>query len=97
MDMTVVVGGGIGGLVCAIAVSRAGRPVTVLERRVEVADADAGTGLAMWDAVRALDPLGWATTSGVSVGQGSGRGSSPEALTELLLGALPDGLVRTGG
>ncbi|GAB3884110.1 hypothetical protein GCM10029964_044610 [Kibdelosporangium lantanae] len=54
---TVVVGGGIGGLACAVALSRAGRSVSVLERRVDVADA--GTGLGMWpNAMRALDVLG---------------------------------------
>jgi 2-polyprenyl-6-methoxyphenol hydroxylase-like FAD-dependent oxidoreductase len=113
MDTTVVVGGGIGGLACAVALSRAGRPVTVLERRAEVADA--GTGLAMWpNAVRALDTLGlgdevrrvgvWQTgyvfrrSDGRRLGGARGRVViiSRGALTKLLLGALPDGLVRTG-
>lgn len=56
MDITVV-GGGIGGLACAVALTKAGRPVRVLERRDALADA--GTALGMWpNALRSLDGLG---------------------------------------
>ncbi|ONI84190.1 hypothetical protein ALI144C_16075 [Actinosynnema sp. ALI-1.44] len=55
MDITVV-GGGIGGLACAVALVKAGLPVRVLERRSSLPDA--GTALGMWpNALRALDYL----------------------------------------
>jgi 2-polyprenyl-6-methoxyphenol hydroxylase-like FAD-dependent oxidoreductase len=110
---TVVVGGGVGGLACAVALSRAGRSVSVLERRVEVADA--GTGLGMWpNAMRALDALGLGDdvrAAGVAQREyvfrrsdgcrlGGAKGDvviiSRGALAKLLLGALPDSVVRTG-
>jgi 2-polyprenyl-6-methoxyphenol hydroxylase-like FAD-dependent oxidoreductase len=119
MDETVVVGGGIGGLACAAALSRAGKPVRVLERQVAVADA--GTALGMWpNAMRALDALGLGDEVrhiGVSQAQAVFRRPDgrlltridttrrlPEpvrlisrgALTKLLLGVLPDSVVRTG-
>ncbi|CAM4195760.1 FAD-dependent monooxygenase [Kibdelosporangium persicum] len=56
MDITVV-GGGIGGLACAVALVNAGHPVRVVEKRDGLADA--GTALGMWpNALRALDRLG---------------------------------------
>jgi 2-polyprenyl-6-methoxyphenol hydroxylase-like FAD-dependent oxidoreductase len=119
MDETVVVGGGIGGLACAVALSRAGQPVRVLERQDAVADA--GTALGMWpNALRALDALGLGDEVrqiGVPQTEAVFRRSdgrllvkidtarrlaepvrliSRGALTKLLLGALPDSVVRTG-
>ncbi|WP_158892094.1 FAD-dependent monooxygenase [Amycolatopsis anabasis] len=52
-----VVGGGIGGLTCAIALHRAGARVAVLERWPEITGR--GTALGMWpEALRALDAVG---------------------------------------
>lgn len=57
MARAVVVGAGLGGLAGAIALSRHGWDVTVLERRAE--PAEAGAGIAVWpNALRALDTLG---------------------------------------
>jgi 2-polyprenyl-6-methoxyphenol hydroxylase-like FAD-dependent oxidoreductase len=57
MARAVVVGAGLGGLAGAIALSRHGWDVTVLERRAE--PAEAGAGIAVWpNALRALDALG---------------------------------------
>jgi 2-polyprenyl-6-methoxyphenol hydroxylase-like FAD-dependent oxidoreductase len=119
MNKTVVVGGGIGGLACAVALSQAGQPVRVLERQDAVVDA--GTALGMWpNALRALDALGLGDDVrqiGVPQTEAVFRRSDgrpllkidttrrlPEpvrlisrgALTKLLLGALPDSVVRTG-
>ncbi|MBP2325578.1 2-polyprenyl-6-methoxyphenol hydroxylase-like FAD-dependent oxidoreductase [Kibdelosporangium banguiense] len=119
MDTTVVVGGGIGGLACAVALSRAGQPVSVLERQDAVADA--GTALGMWpNAMRALDALGLGDeVRQIGVPQTEAVFRRPDgrlltridttrrlsepvrlisrgALTKLLLGALPGGVVRTG-
>ncbi len=112
---TVIIGGGIGGLACAAALTRAGRAVTVLERRDEVADA--GTALGMWpQALRALDALGLGDdVRRIAVEQTEAVFRGPDgarlftarmrepvrlisrgALTKLLLGAVPDGAVRTG-
>lgn len=52
-----IVGGGIGGLATALAVSRAGYPAHVLERAEEFAEIGAGLQLAP-NATRALDRLG---------------------------------------
>jgi 2-polyprenyl-6-methoxyphenol hydroxylase-like FAD-dependent oxidoreductase len=53
----VVVGAGIGGLTCAIALRRAGLEVSVLERHAEIRPA--GSGIMLWgDALDALDRLG---------------------------------------
>src|SRR5882757_3883606 len=52
-----VVGGGIGGLAAAVALSRSGWEVEVLERAPEFVEV--GAGLSLWaNAVRALDALG---------------------------------------
>jgi 2-polyprenyl-6-methoxyphenol hydroxylase-like FAD-dependent oxidoreductase len=57
MARAVVVGAGLGGLAGAIALSRHGWDVTVLERRAE--PDEAGAGIAVWpNALRALDVLG---------------------------------------
>lgn len=119
MDETVVVGGGIGGLACAVALSRAGQPVRVLERRD--GPADTGTALGMWpNALRALDALGLGDeVRQIGVPQAEVLFRRPDgrplarvdtrrrlaepvrlisrgALTKLLLGAIPDNVVRTG-
>src|SRR5688572_23378429 len=119
VESVVVAGGGIGGLACAVALSRAGQPVRVLERQDAVADA--GTALGMWpNALRALDALGLGDEVrqiGVPQTEAVFRRSdgrllmkidttrrltepvrliSRGALTKLLLGALPDSVVRTG-
>ncbi|HET7304899.1 MAG TPA: FAD-dependent monooxygenase [Segeticoccus sp.] len=53
----VVIGGGIGGLASAVALSRAGHEVEVLEQAPEFSEV--GAGLSLWpNAVRALDALG---------------------------------------
>jgi 3-hydroxybenzoate 6-monooxygenase len=54
---TVIVGGGIGGLTTALALSRQGRPVHVLERAPEFGEIGAGLQLAP-NALHALDRLG---------------------------------------
>lgn len=55
----VVVGGGVGGLTAALALSRTGWQVRVLERRPD--DGREGTGLSVWpNAIRALRELGLA-------------------------------------
>ncbi|WP_280503873.1 FAD-dependent monooxygenase [Nocardia farcinica] len=57
MPEVIVVGAGIGGLATAIAFTRLGRPVRVLERTPELAAP--GAGLSLWpNALRALDALG---------------------------------------
>lgn len=115
MDDITVVGGGIGGLACAVALANAGRSVRVLERRAELADA--GTALGMWpNALRALDALGlgdkvrqigylqaeavFRRPDGVRLARIRPREPvvliSRGALTNLLRGAVPDGVVRTG-
>lgn len=118
MDVTVV-GGGIGGLACAVALVKAGGEVEVLERQDAVADA--GTALGMWpNALKALDDLGlgdevrrigvpqsevvFRRPDGKRLARVDTTRRLPEpvvlisrgALTKLLLGALPDGVVRTG-
>src|SRR3954451_8653747 len=53
----VVVGGGIGGLACAIALRKRGCEVEVLEQAPQFAEI--GAGLSLWpNALRALDELG---------------------------------------
>jgi 2-polyprenyl-6-methoxyphenol hydroxylase-like FAD-dependent oxidoreductase len=53
----VIIGGGIGGLASALALSRAGWQVEVLERAPEFTEA--GAGLSLWqNGLRALDALG---------------------------------------
>ena len=52
-----IVGGGIGGLGAALAISRAGLPVHVLEKAEEFAEIGAGLQLAP-NAMRMLDRLG---------------------------------------
>ncbi len=53
----VIIGGGIGGLATALALSQRGWKVEVLERSAEFAEA--GAGLSLWpNALRALDALG---------------------------------------
>jgi 2-polyprenyl-6-methoxyphenol hydroxylase-like FAD-dependent oxidoreductase len=53
----IIVGGGIGGLASALALSRRGWQVEVLERAADFAEV--GAGLAVWpNALRALDALG---------------------------------------
>jgi 2-polyprenyl-6-methoxyphenol hydroxylase-like FAD-dependent oxidoreductase len=119
MDETVVVGGGIGGLACAVALSKSGQPVRVVERRD--GPADTGTALGMWpNALRVLDELGlgdevrrigvaqpevlFRRPDGRSLAKIDTRRELAEpvrlisrgALTKLLLGALPDGVVETG-
>lgn len=54
---TVIVGGGIGGLTTALALSRMGRPVHVLEKAPEFAEIGAGLQLAP-NALQVLDQLG---------------------------------------
>jgi 2-polyprenyl-6-methoxyphenol hydroxylase-like FAD-dependent oxidoreductase len=55
----IVVGGGIGGLSTAIALSRAGIEARVFERRAQEEDVALGTGLSIWsNAVHALRQLG---------------------------------------
>ncbi|QFU88700.1 FAD-dependent oxidoreductase [Amycolatopsis sp. YIM 10] len=52
-----VVGGGIGGLACALALNQRNLDVTVFERRARIEGR--GTALGMWpDALRALDAIG---------------------------------------
>ncbi len=57
MKQTLIVGGGIGGLTTALALSRAGRSVHVLERSSEFGEIGAGLQLAP-NATRILDRLG---------------------------------------
>src|SRR5690242_7116913 len=53
----VIVGGGIGGLACALALGRRGWQAEVLERAPEFTEV--GAGLSLWsNALRALDALG---------------------------------------
>ena len=53
----IVVGAGVGGLAAALALTRAGWPVTVLERRAD--GQGAGSGISLWpNALRALAELG---------------------------------------
>jgi 2-polyprenyl-6-methoxyphenol hydroxylase-like FAD-dependent oxidoreductase len=59
VNSAIVVGGGIGGLSAAIALRRAGREVTVLERAPELREVGAGLTL-MANAVRGLATLGLA-------------------------------------
>src|SRR3954452_9988903 len=54
---TLIVGGGIGGLSTALALSRAGRPVHVLEKAAEVGEIGAGLQLAP-NAMHVLAQLG---------------------------------------
>ncbi|SNC64736.1 2-polyprenyl-6-methoxyphenol hydroxylase [Kytococcus aerolatus] len=55
--MDVVVGGGIAGLATAVGLARAGRAVTVLERRERIEEL--GAGIILWpNALRALGELG---------------------------------------
>src|SRR5581483_6021726 len=56
-EAVVVVGGGIGGLACALAVSRAGFPVRLLEQAPEFSEIGAGIQLGP-NFIRALDALG---------------------------------------
>ncbi len=52
-----IIGGGIGGLACALALSRRGWQVEVLERAAQLTEV--GAGLALWpNALHALDALG---------------------------------------
>ncbi|MGW4247885.1 FAD-dependent oxidoreductase, partial [Nocardia sp. NPDC004722] len=53
----IVIGGGIGGLAAAIALSRRGWRVEVLERAADVGET--GSGITLWsNGIRALDALG---------------------------------------
>src|SRR5580658_3983927 len=53
----IIVGGGIAGLACALALGRRGWEVEVLERTLGFAEV--GAGLSLWpNALRALDALG---------------------------------------
>jgi 2-polyprenyl-6-methoxyphenol hydroxylase-like FAD-dependent oxidoreductase len=53
----VIIGGGIGGLACALALTRRGWQVEVLERAAEFTEV--GAGLSLWaNGLRALDALG---------------------------------------
>ncbi|MGS2810273.1 FAD-dependent monooxygenase [Nocardia sp. MW-W600-9] len=57
MSTAIVVGGGIGGLATALALTRRGWSVEVLERSPEIAEV--GSGISLWsNALRALDALG---------------------------------------
>lgn len=57
MPKALIVGGGIGGLATAIAFSRRGWDIEVLERATRIAEV--GAGLSLWpNALRALDALG---------------------------------------
>ncbi|MFJ2839351.1 MULTISPECIES: FAD-dependent oxidoreductase [Nocardia] len=57
MSTAIVVGGGIGGLATALALTRRGWSVEVLERAPEIAEV--GSGISLWsNALRALDALG---------------------------------------
>lgn len=57
MSTAIVVGGGIGGLATALALTRGGWSVEVFERAPEVAEV--GSGISLWtNALRALDALG---------------------------------------
>lgn len=68
----VVVGAGIGGLAAAIALSRTGWDVTVLERAPEIEPI--GAGITLWpNAMRALDALG-VDVEPISVPAGEGAG-----------------------
>lgn len=59
----VIAGGGIGGLASALALTRHGWEVEVLERAA--AFTEAGAGLSLWpNGLRALDASVWASRSG---------------------------------
>ncbi|WP_040811616.1 FAD-dependent monooxygenase [Nocardia concava] len=61
MPKAVIVGGGIGGLATAIAFTRRGWEVEVLERSTRIAEV--GAGISLWpNALRALDALGLGET-----------------------------------
>lgn len=70
----IVVGAGVGGCACAVALQQAGWSVTVLERRPD-RNEPAGSGISLWpNALRALDMLGLGDVmrSGAALGGRSG-------------------------
>jgi 2-polyprenyl-6-methoxyphenol hydroxylase-like FAD-dependent oxidoreductase len=79
----IIIGGGIGGLTTAMALSKLGADVQVYERAPELREVGAGIALAS-NAIRALDVLGLgATLQSSSVGgmQGAIRGPKGNVLT----------------
>ena len=122
MAEAMIVGGGIGGLAAAVALTRAGWRVTVLEQAGELREAGAGLTL-MANAMRALDSLGLGDAvraAGAAEGPGGIRTSGGRWLSrvdadelirvlgtaalgihraelqQILAGALPAGVIRTG-
>src|SRR3989339_938897 len=86
----VVVGGGIGGLTAAVALTRAGWDVTVLERAREFTEV--GAGLTLWsNALAALDAIGLGETvraTGSISGPAGTRTSDGTWLTRIPAGRL---------
>jgi 2-polyprenyl-6-methoxyphenol hydroxylase-like FAD-dependent oxidoreductase len=90
----IIIGGGIGGLTTAIALSKVGADVQVYERAPELREVGAGIALAS-NAIRALDALGLANdlqTSGIEGIQGAIRDPKGNILTAV----SPDLFKRLG-
>ena len=66
----IVVGGGIGGLAAAVALSQQGVQVTVLEQAAELGEIGAGVQLGP-NAFAALDALGVGENAGLAAGRGN--------------------------
>ncbi|WP_455132610.1 FAD-dependent monooxygenase [Microbacterium aurum] len=92
MGKAIVVGGGIGGLAAAIAFTRRGWEVEVLERAPELTAV--GAGISLWiNAVRALDVLGVGNSvraGAIESGAAGFRGTGGEWLSRLDIAGMRD-------